>query len=78
MPNKHVVPNGKNWSVKTAGVAKPVSTHRTQSTAEKAAKAAVRQGGGGEAVIHGKDGRIRDKDTVAPARDPFPPRDNKH
>ena len=29
-------------------------------------------------TIHGRDGRIRDSDTVAPGRDPFPPRDKKH
>lgn len=78
MPNKHVVPTGKGWGVKTPGVAKPASTHRTQSAAEQAAKASVRRGGGGEVVIHGKDGRIRDSDTVAPGHDPFPPRDSQH
>ena len=34
--------------------------------------------GGGEVRIHGLDGKIRDSDTVPPARDPFPPRDTKH
>jgi hypothetical protein len=29
-------------------------------------------------VIHGRDGRIRDSDTVPPAKDPHPPRDTKH
>ncbi|MFN3256916.1 MAG: DUF2188 domain-containing protein [Ilumatobacter sp.] len=33
---------------------------------------------GGEVRIHGKDGRIRDSDTVAPGRDPNPPRDTRH
>jgi len=78
MPRKHVVPNGKGWSVKTPGVAIPDSTHRTQRAAEQAAKEALGRAGGGEVAIHGRDGRIRDQDTVAPGRDPFPPRDNKH
>jgi hypothetical protein len=33
---------------------------------------------GGERVTHGRDGRIRRKDTIPPARDPFPPRDKEH
>ena len=78
MPNKHVVPNGNGWSVKTPGVAKPDSNHRTQRAAEDAAKSSVRNVGGGDVVIHGVDGRFRDSDTVAPARDPFLPRDSKH
>lgn len=32
-------------------------------------------GGGGEVIIYGRDGRIRDKDTVALGRDPNPPRE---
>ena len=32
----------------------------------------------GEVRIHGLDGRIRDSDTIPPARDPFPPRDKRH
>lgn len=78
MPNKHVVPNGKSWSVKTPGITKPASNHRTQGAAQKAAKAGVRRGGGGEVVIPGKNDRIRDSDTVAPGHDPFPPRDSQH
>lgn len=78
MPNRHVVPGPKGWSVKTPGVAKPNSSHRTQSAAEKAAKDAVKKAGGGEVIIHGKVGRIRDSDTVAPGNDPNPPKDSKH
>lgn len=78
MPNKHVVPAGKRWGVKTPGKATPDSTHRTQRAADHAAKGEVRRGGGGEVVIHRVDGRIRDKDTVPPAHDPHPPRDAKH
>ncbi|MBX3429686.1 MAG: DUF2188 domain-containing protein [Hyphomonadaceae bacterium] len=36
------------------------------------------QEGGGEVRIHGKDGRIRDSDTVKKSRDPYPPRQKKH
>jgi hypothetical protein len=34
--------------------------------------------GGGEVAIHRPDGTIRDKGTVKPAKDPFPPRDKRH
>lgn len=78
MPNRHVVPKGKGWAVKTPGQSTPDSTHRTQGAAERAAKDAVKQGGGGEVRIHRPDGTIRDSDTVAPGRDPHPPTDTKH
>jgi hypothetical protein len=78
MPNKHVVPNGGKWNVKTPGKATPDSSHRTQRAAEQAAKQGVKHAGGGEVITHGRDGRIRDSDTVAPGRDPNPPRDTKH
>jgi hypothetical protein len=79
MPRRHVVPlPGGGWAVKTPGKAHPNSTHRIQNAAETAAKQAVKTGGGGEVVVHGRDGRFRDSDTVAPGRDPNPPRDTKH
>ncbi len=76
---RHIVKNPKGgWSVKKPGQSKPTSNHRTQSGAEKRAKGDLRKEGGGEAVIHGRDGRFRDSDTVAPANDPNPPKDRKH
>ncbi len=76
--NKHVVPYGNGWAVKTVGNATPNSTHRTQGAAERAAKEALRQAGGGEVRIHRPDGTIRDADTIAPGRDPHPPKDSRH
>jgi hypothetical protein len=63
--------------VKAPGAKRASSVHRTQAAAEKAAKATLRKIGGGEATIHGRDGRIRDSDTVR-RRDPNPPRDTRH
>lgn len=76
---RDVVPSkrGKGWDVTKPGAKDPVSHHETQANAEKAAKRDVRQQGG-EVVIHGRDGKIRDKDTMPPARDPNPPKDTKH
>jgi hypothetical protein len=76
--NRHVVKDGSGWAVKRPGVSEPESRHRTQRAAEHQAKRQVGREGGGEVRIHGRDGRIRDSDTVPPGRDPFPPRDRKH
>lgn len=72
---RHIVPDGEGgW--KSVDPRSGRSTHHpTQRAAEQAAKQDLRSSGGGEAVIHGTDGRIRDSDTVAPGHDPFPPRD---
>jgi len=76
--DRYVVRHGKDWAVKKGGTATPESVHRTQSRAEQSAKRTVGDLGGGEVRIQGRDGKWRDSDTVAPARDPFPPRDKKH
>lgn len=77
MANYHVVPDKeKGWTVKKEG-AQRGTVAPTQKSAEKIAKTRATNSGGGEVVIHGRDSRIRDKDTMAPARDPFPPRDKK-
>ena len=76
--NRHVVPSARGgWDVKKPGSARASGHAATQSEAITAARAQVRKAGGGEVRIHGKDGRIRDSDTVAPGRDPNPPRDKR-
>ncbi len=76
--SRHVVRDGSGWAVKKPGTPAPESRHRTQGAAENRAKQQVSREGGGEVRIHGRDGKIRDSDTVAPGRDPNPPRDRKH
>ncbi|MGC3995161.1 MAG: DUF2188 domain-containing protein [Propionicimonas sp.] len=49
----------------------------TQKAAQDRAREIVENAGGGEVVTHGRDGKIRDSDTIAPGNDPFPPRDKK-
>ena len=76
---RHVVPNpGGGWDVKKPGADRASSHHETQSQAEQRAKEILGNAGGGEAVIHDRHGRIRDKDTVPPANDPNPPKDTRH
>lgn len=78
MARKHVVPiPGGKWAVKTPGRSLSNSTPSTQNLA-KAAKQSLKPHGGGEVIIYRRDGRIRDADTVAPAKDPNPPNDTKH
>lgn len=75
---RHVVPNENGgWDV-TAPGAKRASAHAdTQKQAQDRARQIVHNAGGGEVVTHGRDGQIRDSDTVAPGNDPNPPRDKK-
>ncbi len=54
------------------------SVHDTQAEANAAAKQMLRNQGGGELSTHGRDGRIRSKDTIPPGNDPNPPRDKEH
>ena len=77
--SRHVVPNpAGGWDVRKPGADRASSHHDTQHAAERRAKEILGKSGGGEVVIHDRHGRIRDKDSVAPANDPFPPRDAKH
>jgi hypothetical protein len=78
--NRHVVPNPEKggWDVKAPHAQRPSSHHQTQAEAEARAKEIVGNLGGGEVVIHNRQGQIRDKDTVAPGNDPNPPRDTRH
>lgn len=76
---RHVVPNPKGgWDVRAPGAARASAHVATQAEAEARAKQILGNTGGGEAVIHGRDGRIRDSDTVSPGNDPNPPKDTRH
>ncbi len=69
--NQHVVPHDDGWAVKGAGNGRASSVHRTQHEAIAAARAtAVRQGS--EMLIHGENGRIRERNTYGD--DPHPPK----
>lgn len=80
MPNYHVLKDKSSgeWSVKKAGSNRLSGKFDSQRDAEKAAKKFAENAGGGEVRIHGRDGKIRDSDTVRPANDPNPPKDRRH
>jgi uncharacterized protein YdaT len=76
--DRHVVPDGDGgWDIKAPGAKRSSGHSDTQADAINRAREIVSNAGGGEVVIHGRDGRIRDKDTVSPGNDPNPPRDRK-
>lgn len=75
--NRHVVKHQDGWAVKAPGASKASVVEKTQEKAVAKAKEIVGKLGGGEVRIHGRDGLVRDSDTVKPGRDPFPPRDKK-
>lgn len=75
---RHVVPSSDGgWDVKKPGASRASAHTETQKEAIDRAKKIVDNAGGGEVRIHGRDGKIRNSDTVAPGNDPFPPRDKK-
>lgn len=78
MADRYVTKHPKGWAVQAPRGQRASSVHSTQRAAEQAAKQTVRNLGGGEVRIQGRDGRWRDSDTVAPGNDPNPPRDKKH
>lgn len=73
--NQHVVPYGDKWAVRGEKNTRITSDHRTQGAAINAA-VKIAKHEKSEVVIHGRDAKIRDKDSYGP--DPCPPRDTKH
>lgn len=69
---------GGTWVNKRNGAERATSLHKTQADAEKTARAQLKNSGGGELTTMGRDGKIRSKDTIAPAKDPCPPKDKEH
>lgn len=76
--DRYVTKRPKGWAVEAPDAKRASSVHRTQAEAEKTAKQIVKNRGGGEVRIQGRDGKWRDSDTVPPGNDPNPPRDKKH
>lgn len=77
--SRHVVPRKDgNWGVVAPGAKRASAVAPTQRAAETKAKTIVSNRGGGEVRTHGRDGRIRDSDTVPRGNDPSSSRDTKH
>lgn len=71
MSHQHVVKRDDGtWAVRGEGNERDTSRHDTQAEAiERAREIAERQGG--DVITHGRDGKIRERDSYG--NDPFPP-----
>ena len=69
--NQHVVPHDSGWAVRGAGSRRTSSIHSTQGAAISAGRDIARNQRS-ELFIHGRNGRIRERDSYG--NDPFPPR----
>ena len=68
--NQHVVLHEHGWAVLGEGNVRPSSVHPTQQLAEQAA-IAIAKNQEAEVLVHGRNGRIRKRNTYG--KDPFPP-----
>ncbi|WP_084022404.1 DUF2188 domain-containing protein [Chlorobaculum limnaeum] len=66
------------WVNLLNGNNRATSLHDTQKEAATAAKENLKNQGGGELTVAGRDGKFRSKDTISPGNDPCPPRDKEH
>ncbi|AMQ06779.1 DUF2188 domain-containing protein [Sporosarcina psychrophila] len=73
--NQHVTKHEDGWQVKGAGNSKATRVVDTQKEAIEIARG-IAINKESEVVIHGRDGKIRDKDSYG--NDPYPPKDKKH
>lgn len=73
--DRDVVPYEDGWAVRKSGSERVSSIHRTQNAAINRAIPGAKADKS-EVVIHGRDGKIRDKDSYG--NDPHPPGDKRH
>lgn len=69
--NVHVVKHPEGWAAKREGADRASKVAQTQQEAIDAARR-ITQREHGELVIHGRDGKIREKDSYG--NDKFPPK----
>lgn len=69
--NQHIVPHDNGWAVKGEGADRASSVHQTQREAIERGRE-IAQNQGSELFIHGRGGRIRERDTYS--KDPYPPK----
>lgn len=68
--NQHVVQRDDGWAVRGEGNTRDTSHHSTQEDAFEAARD-IAQRQKSEVFIHGRDGKIRDRNSYG--NDPHPP-----
>jgi hypothetical protein len=67
----HVTPREDGWAVERSGAQRATSVHDTQLEAEAEGRRLARQDHV-EFNLHGRDGRVREKDSYG--NDPHPPK----
>jgi hypothetical protein len=69
--DQHIVKHPDGWAVKGEGNSKATAVAKTQEQAiDRGREIAKNQGS--ELLIHGRDGKIRDRDSYG--NDPYPPK----
>lgn len=78
-PNRRIVQprSDGQWEVVKPGADRASAVTDTQAAAIDRARDILGNDGGGELTIKGRNGRIRDSDTVPPGNDPNPPTDKR-
>lgn len=71
MPNQHVVKRGPDWAVRKEKADRDTAIFDTQAEAIAAARK-IAENQGVELFIHGRDGKIRERNTYG--HDPYPPK----
>jgi hypothetical protein len=66
----HVTKQGDHWASTKAGASRASVVAPTQQGVYDAQRDKSAAGPGAEIHIHGVDGRVRAKNTIAPAKDP--------
>ncbi len=69
--NQHIVRHNDGWAVRGAGSQRATSIHSTQREAIDAGRR-IAKTQKTELFVHGRDGRIRERDSFG--NDPFPPK----
>lgn len=68
---RDVVPDSNGgWTVRAPGAKRASARTQTQAAAQERAREILRNSGGGELQTHGRNGRIRAKDTIPQGNDP--------
>ncbi len=63
------------WSVKRTGADRVTGKFSTQKEAEQEARNIIKRSGGGEIIVHKKDGRVSTRVTLSSNQNP--PKDSK-
>lgn len=71
---KHIVPHKDGWAVKNEGAQRASSIHPTQKQAYDVGRDDLKSRSGGEISIHRENGQIRERNTIPPKKDSYPPK----